>query len=120
MIPTDRMQVLLRKAAVSFDDKCSPFETDWLVKNSVSFDECMTMSEQIAWAIRMYLTFAKKIKGQGHFPNLDKQIGMMIYVDVIREFYKDTETPEDLETKQKRQEVLDEMVAENQRMGFYE
>ena len=120
MIPSDRMITLLKKAANTFDDCSSPFETEWLVVNDVKFDECMSMSEQIAWAIRLYLTIADKLTSTGDLANLDKRLGALIYADVIRMFFSDEAVAEAEEDKSDREKALDEMVRQNQAMGLYD
>jgi hypothetical protein len=48
----NRMTELLIAAAATFGDGCNPFETSWLIEHRVTSEECFTLSEQIAHAIR--------------------------------------------------------------------
>lgn len=49
-----RNEDLMRLAALEFDRGTSPFRTDWLIENSVTADECMTLSENIGLALRVF------------------------------------------------------------------
>lgn len=49
-----RMTKLLEQAADAFDDGRNPFGTEWLVEHDVTLEECMTLSQQIAVAVRNY------------------------------------------------------------------
>jgi hypothetical protein len=49
----DRGIRLLTAAADEFERGADPFRTDWLVEHDVTYDECLTLSEQIAAAIRV-------------------------------------------------------------------
>ena len=48
-----RMDDLMAAAAQRFDDGGSPFEHEWLSQHSVTLEECYTLSEQIALAIKV-------------------------------------------------------------------
>lgn len=52
---TTRMADLLRLAANEFARYANPFDENWLVQNAVTLDECGSLSEKIADAIRFYL-----------------------------------------------------------------
>lgn len=51
-----RSDTLLRAAADAFDDLRSPFDRDWLVEHDVTLDECGDLSENVATAIRVWLS----------------------------------------------------------------
>jgi hypothetical protein len=46
------MKFLLLEAAKCFDDGYSPFQSDWLSKNNVTLDECMSLSELTGTILR--------------------------------------------------------------------
>lgn len=49
---SERMKELLILASKCFEEGFSPFQTDWLSENQVTFDECMTLSEMVGFIIR--------------------------------------------------------------------
>ena len=49
-----RMDQLLDQAAQALEDGTDPFNASWLAENDVTFDECMTLGETMALAIRVY------------------------------------------------------------------
>lgn len=50
-----RRDELLTLATKAFEDCMSPFENSWLVKNEVTADECMDLSQAIAFCIEWYM-----------------------------------------------------------------
>lgn len=57
---TDRMNLLLEKAADAFADGSNPFEHHWLAENNVTLDECVAMTEYISAAIRAMVKVCKR------------------------------------------------------------
>lgn len=49
---SERMKKLLLEAALCFDNGYSPFNNDWLSKNEVTLEECMSLSDLIGTIIR--------------------------------------------------------------------
>ena len=50
----NRMDDLLVSAANNLKEGMDPMHHQWLVDNSVTYDECMTLCEQMATAIHVY------------------------------------------------------------------
>lgn len=55
-----RVDDLLTAAAEVFDDGRDPFTDAFLVEHKVTLDECMTLSEHIATAIRSYVRLSPR------------------------------------------------------------
>jgi hypothetical protein len=44
---------LLREAAVALDEGTDPFSTNWLSEHDVTFDQCMSLAQQLAIGARI-------------------------------------------------------------------
>lgn len=49
-----RIKTLLLKCAANLENGCEPLHHEFLVENQISSDECFTLSEQMAVAIKGY------------------------------------------------------------------
>ena len=124
MLPSDRMEELLKKASEKFDEHSSPFYNEWLSDNEVTFDECMSLSEHITWAIKVYLVYAKNAKSKS---GVEQKLAALIASEVLR---NEVTTEEQQEAQQKmkeevmndteREKALDELTALNQEMRLYD
>ena len=77
-----RMDTLLDKAAATFDDWADPFSHDWLLKNEVTLDECESLSETIALAIRVYREVMRMGMGVS---NPGRQLAAMVLAGALKD-----------------------------------
>jgi hypothetical protein len=52
-MPLRKSAELLLAAADELDDFSSPFNDEWLTKHEVTFDQCMSLSQQLAIGARI-------------------------------------------------------------------
>ena len=79
-----RMDQLLDQATQALDDGTDPFNASWLAENDATSDECMTLGETMAPAIRVYRQVMRMgLNGDGDWPS--RRLASMVLASVLRE-----------------------------------
>ena len=84
-----RMDQLLDQAAQALEDGTDPFNASWLAENDVTFDECMTLGETMALAIRVY----RQVMRMGLSDNWpSRRLASMVLASTLREEESQSQT----------------------------
>ena len=84
-----RIDQLLDQAAQALEDGTDPLNASWLAENDVTSDECMTLGETMALAIRVY----RQVMRMGLSDNWpSRRLASMVLASTLREEERQSQT----------------------------